>query len=78
MLKILAIIGLIGSIIWAVAKPNYDSILAVITAMAAAIGSFKNQNNKSGQNQTVHKNGIGIQAGNDVSIGDIYKKPEDK
>ena len=75
MLKILAIIGFIAAASWAVAKPDYNSILAVITTAAALITSFVIKKPASQQSQTVGENGIGIQAGKNVKTGSIYKKP---
>lgn len=73
-IKFLAVIALIGSIAWVVSYPGFESGLAVVGASAALISAFFVQKSKARQpkqHQSVSKSAIGIQAGGDVSVGDI-------
>ncbi|WP_163011379.1 hypothetical protein [Pseudomonas viridiflava] len=77
MLKILSILGLVAATAWAFAKPDYNSILAVITTSAALITSFLVKKTSPHQSQTVGDNSIGIQAGKNVKTGGIHKESGD-
>lgn len=78
MLKILSLIGLIAAVVWAVSKPGYDSILAVVGAIGTLITSFTMAKKAiPQQNQVVGENGFGIQAGESIQTGTIYKKSKD-
>lgn len=72
LVKILAVLTLIGSIAWLIAEPSYEPALGVIASVSALISVFivEKKRKKSGkQNQTVSDSSIGIQAGHDVNIG---------
>lgn len=71
LVKILAVLTLIGSIAWLIAEPGYEPALVVIAGVSALISVFivEKKRKKSGkQNQTVSDSSIGIQAGHDVNI----------
>ena len=73
-IKFLAIIALVGSIAWVIAVPGFESALAVVGSISAIISVFlvqKRTTQRAQQHQSVSKSSIGIQAGGDVSIGDI-------
>ena len=75
-LKILAGIALIVSILWALAKPGYDSGLAVVVSLSALLSLFLAGNKKHGvprQQQVVSKSSLGVQAGGNVKIGTISR-----
>ena len=78
---ILAVIALIGSIAWVIVSPGFDSGLAVIGSMSALVSSVIVQKRtafRAKQHQSVSKSSIGVQAGGDVSIGDIGGEKHDK
>jgi hypothetical protein len=73
MYKISTFIAFLACVVWAIAKPGYDSIIAAIVGLAAFIGAFYASSSAKPvtQNQTVHSGGVGIQAGGNVEVGDI-------
>ncbi len=74
-IKFLSGLAFIGSVAWYIAQPGYEPAITAVTSLAAFIAAWvvdkKNQKIITNQNQTVSKNGIGIQAGGDVSTGNI-------
>jgi hypothetical protein len=73
-LQILSGIALIVSVLWAVAKPGYDSMLAVVVSFSGLLGLFVANKKKSPQlRQSVSKSSVGVQAGGDVIIGAISR-----
>jgi len=70
--KVLAVIALIGSILWFIANPGFEPALAVIGSISALISAAlvqkKNKLNAQ-QHQFVSKSSIGIQAVGDVHVG---------
>lgn len=73
MVKFLALIALIVSIVWCFAKPGFESVLAVIVSLSALVSAFlipKRTAVRRKQQQSVSKSSMGIQAGRDVRIGD--------
>ncbi len=73
LLKILAIVAVIGSVAWVIASPGYEPALAVVVALGTLISLFivEKKQSRARQQQTVSRSSIGIQGGRDVSIGDI-------
>lgn len=72
--KLLATITLIGSIFWVIADPDFEPALAVVGSISALISAFlfeKRNAQRAQQHQSISKSSIGVQAGGDVSIGDI-------
>jgi hypothetical protein len=75
-IKFLSVLALFGSIAWMVADPDYEPALSIVASLAAFIANFIIERRKvdtPAQQQTVIGNGIGVQAGGDVTIGDIHK-----
>lgn len=73
-LKILSGLAFIGSVAWFIAQPGYEPAIATITSLSAFIVAWlgeKRMKRQASQTQTVAENGIGIQAGGDVSKGSI-------
>ena len=73
-IKLLSGLAFIGSVAWFIAQPNYEPAIAIVTSLVAFIAAWfgdKKLKRQANQNQTVSKNGIGIQAGGDVSMGSI-------
>lgn len=67
-------LAFIGSVAWFFALPDYEPVIAIVTSLSAFIAAWfgdKKLKRQANQNQTVSKNGIGIQAGGDVSMGSI-------
>jgi hypothetical protein len=74
-LKIVAGISLIISVAWLVAKPGYDSGMAVAGALSALIAAFIAGRKRRGdprQQQDISRSSVGIQAGGDVNVGSIF------
>jgi hypothetical protein len=72
--KFLAAIALIGSIAWVIADPGFEPALAVVGSISALVSAFlveKRNARRAQQHQSVSKSSIGVQAGGDVSMGDI-------
>ena len=73
-IKLLSGLAFIGSVAWFIAQPDYEPAIATVTSLTAFIAAWfgdKRLKRQANQNQTVAKNGIGIQAGGDVSMGSI-------
>ena len=80
-IKCLSIAALIGSIAWMVSAPDYEPALAIIASISTLVGNYiveRKRGAASIQNQTVESNGFGIQAGGDISVGDIRHHIEKK
>jgi hypothetical protein len=74
-LKAVASVALIISIAWLLAKPGYDSGVAVFGSLATLIAAFiagRKRHSIPRQQQDVSKSSVGIQAGGDVSVGSIF------
>ena len=71
--KLLAAIALIGSIAWVIVDPGFESGLSVVASISALVSAFLVEKRKARrtQHQSVSKSSIGVQAGRDVSIGNI-------
>jgi hypothetical protein len=74
--KIATALALIACVVWAINKPDYDSIVAAIIAFSAfAYVFFVRQPAQSvGQSQDISSGGAGIQAGRDANNARIDKK----
>jgi hypothetical protein len=77
MLIIMLLSGLavIGSVAWFIALPGYDSGIAILTSLSALLAAWfgdKKLKRQANQNQVVSKNGIGVQAGGNVNMGNIH------
>jgi hypothetical protein len=75
-LKLVAWLGLGLAVAWVIYKPGFDSGTALVAAILALSGlhlAGKKHVEKvdSSQTQSVSGNGIGIQAGRDVTIGEL-------
>lgn len=73
-IKFLAWITLVASIAWCIAAPDFEPAIAIATSLSALIGASTVQRRRERdamQSQTVSHNAVGVQAGRDVTIGDI-------
>jgi hypothetical protein len=73
-IKVLLALALIGSVVWFIAQRDYEPFIATVTSLTAFIAAWlgdKTLKQQANQKQAVAKNGIGIQAGGDVSMGSI-------
>lgn len=80
-IKLLSGISFIGSVVWFIAQRDYEPAIAIVTSLSAFIAAWfgdKKVKRQASQNQTVAKNGIGIQAGGDVSLGNIHTNRNEK
>jgi len=74
-IKFLSGIAFIGSVAWFIAIPDYEPAIAIVTSLSVFIATWfgdKKLKRHAHQNQTIAKNGVGIQAGGDVSMGSIH------
>ena len=74
-IKLLSGIAFIGSVVWFIAVPDYEPAIAIVTSLSAFIAAWfgeKRAKRQASQNQFVAENGLGIQAGGDVSVGSIH------
>ena len=75
-IKLLSGVAFIGSVAWFIGQRDYEPAIAAVTSLTTFIAAWfgdKKLKRQASQNQTVAKNGIGIQAGGDVSMGSIHK-----
>ena len=73
-LTLLAAAALIGSVAWFAAVPRYEPAIAIVTSVSALIGSWiakRRRLRHSAQRQSVAEGAVGVQAGRDISIGDV-------
>jgi len=73
-IKVLSGLAFIGSVAWFIAQRDYEPAIATVTSLTAFIAAWfgdKRLKRQANQKQAVGKNGIGIQAGGDVSMGSI-------
>lgn len=72
--KFLAAIALLGSIAWVIADPGFEPGLAVVGSLSALVSAFlveKRNAQRAQQYQSVSQSSVGIQAGGNVSVGDV-------
>jgi hypothetical protein len=74
-IKSLTFIALIVSIAWFISDRSFEPALAVLGSISALATAFavekRSKQYARQQHQSVSKTSMGIQAGGDVSIGDI-------
>jgi hypothetical protein len=72
-MKFLAAIALIGSIAWVIANPGFEPALVVVGSISTLVALFvrDKRNAQRAQQQSVSKSSVGVQAGGNVSIGDM-------
>lgn len=78
-IKILSIIAFIGSIAWFISSRDYEPAIGIATSLSALIAVFmkeKRRAQESAQHQRVGKSGVGIQAGGNISIGNLHTQKE--
>jgi hypothetical protein len=76
-LKLLSIAALIGSVAWFIHAPDYEPAVASITALSASIAAFvvdRKQRRETLMHQSVAGGSVGIQAGGNVSMGNVKTK----
>lgn len=75
-IKLLSGLALIGSVAWFIAQRDYEPAITMLTSFSAFVAALivdKKQKWQANQNQSVSKNGIGIQSGGDINLGSIRK-----
>lgn len=80
-IKLLSVVALVGSIAWMVAAPDYEPALAIVASLSTLIANFIIEKRKGAlliQRQKVTGDGVGIQAGGDVTVGNIRSSSETK
>lgn len=79
-IRILAGLSLLGAIGWVYFQPGWESGLAIVATLSTLVGSFVGEKRKdppTGQHQNVSGSGVGIQAGGDVTVGNIGQPQKD-
>jgi hypothetical protein len=80
-LKLLSIAALLGSIAWFIHSPDFEPAIAAISSLSACIAAFwvdRTKRRIDSMHQSVGTGGVGIQAGGDVSTGNITTKTNGK
>ena len=80
-LKILSFAALVGSVAWFIHIPDSEPAIASITALSTFVGLFiadRRQQQSTSMNQSVASSGVGIQAGGNVTMGDVSTKTTGK
>jgi hypothetical protein len=78
--KILSSIAFVASIAWCIKSPDYEPAIAIVTSLIALVASWRSgeKNKRSAdQKQVIGEKGFGIQAGGDVTTGDIKQGGRD-
>lgn len=73
-IKLLSGLAFIGSVAWFIAQRDYEPAIAIVTSLTAFVSAWfldKKPERQAKQNQSVSEDGIGIQAGGDISVGSI-------
>ena len=76
-LKILSCAALVGSVAWLIHAPDYEPAVASIAALSGFITTFvldQKRKNAASMRQSVGGGAVGIQAGGDVTTGEISTK----
>ena len=69
--RVLSGIAMLLSITWVIYDPTFEPAIATVVFISALLASFINLDStqsSENQTQTISENGIGIQAGGDISI----------
>jgi hypothetical protein len=80
-IKLLSGLTFIGSVVWFIAQRDYEPAIAILTSLSTFIAAWfvdRKQKRQANQNQSISKNGIGIQAGGDVKLGSIRTSVKNK
>lgn len=80
-IKLLSVVALLCSIAWMVAAPDYEPALAIVASLSTLIANFIIEKRKEAtlnQRQEITGNGVGVQAGGDVTVGNIGNLSETK
>ena len=80
-IKLLSGLAFIGSVTWFIVQPDYEPAIAIVTSLSAFVAAWlgeKKMKRHPSQNQNVAESGIGIQAGGDVSTGNIRSSRRDE
>lgn len=75
-IKLLALIALVASVVWFLVEPGYEPGIAAVTSLSTLIGIWISErksesHRKSSQVQTVGDGGVAVQAGGDAHVGNI-------
>lgn len=76
-IKVLSAIAFVCSVVWFFYSPDFEPAIAIFSSLSALIAAWLNeirQRKQASQNQTIGNNGIGIQSGGDVIIGELKAK----
>ena len=73
-IKLLSAAAFIGSVLWMITVPDYEPALAMVTSLSTFISTAlieKRKGREAIQRQSVSGNSVSVQAGGDVSIGNL-------
>lgn len=78
--RILSVVVFLASIAWCIKSPDYEPAIAIVTSLIALVASWRSGEKKrrlADQQQVIGNKGFGIQAGGDVTTGDIKQGGRD-
>lgn len=78
--RILSAVAFLTSVAWCIKSPDYEPAIAAITSLIALVASWLSGEKKSrtaDQQQIIGNKSFGIQAGGDVTTGDIKQGETD-
>lgn len=78
--KALSLIAFVASIAWCIKSPDYEPAIAIVTSLIAVVASWRSGERRKrpvDQEQVIGEKGFGIQAGGDVTTGDIKQGGRD-
>ncbi|CAD5270185.1 MULTISPECIES: hypothetical protein [Halomonadaceae] len=77
MLILISFLSSFFCLVWAVLDPSFASVAAFLASIVVVITFIYQKKNSSKSQQQQIKNGLGIQAGRDVSIGGKQEGDDD-
>lgn len=81
LVRIFSIFAVVASLAWLLSDPSYETAGVSFTAISVCMGMFIKSHYKEKQktmHQSVEGNSIAIQAGGNVSMGEIQKNGNNK
>ena len=78
-IKVLSVLTLIGSVFWFINDPDYEPAIVAISSLTSLMLLWVREKNTQiapSQSQSIAENGFGIQAGGDVSVGNVHLDKE--
>jgi hypothetical protein len=80
-IKVISVVSLVGSVAWLIHSPGYEPVIATLTAASATIAAFvvdKKRDLRASMSQSVGSGGFGIQAGGNITTGDVQSNDQER